>query len=48
MIKLEFPIYYTQEFKTKKDRKLLVGLNNYRNWHHYRGGLSENKGNCNG
>lgn len=32
---LTFPIYYTQEFKTKKDRKLLVGLNNYRNWHHY-------------
>lgn len=32
---LEFPIYYTQKFKTKKDKKLLVGLNNYRNWHHY-------------
>ena len=34
-IVLEFPIYYTQKFKTKKDKKLLVGLNNYRNWHHY-------------
>lgn len=35
MTKLTFPIYYTQVFKTKKDKKLLVGLNNYRNWHHY-------------
>lgn len=35
MTKLTFPIYYTQVFKTKKDKKLLIGLNNYRNWHHY-------------
>jgi len=31
MIKLTFPIYYTQEFKTKKPKTFLLGLNWYRN-----------------
>lgn len=31
---IELPIYYKQEFKTKKSKELLVGLNNYRNWYH--------------
>ena len=35
MIKLTFPIYYTQEFKKKKDKTFLVGLNWYRNVNHH-------------
>lgn len=34
MVKLTFPIYYTQDFKTKKSKTFLVGLNWYRNAHH--------------
>lgn len=34
MIKLTFPIYYTQDFKTKPSKTFLVGLNWYRNAHH--------------
>jgi len=34
MIKLTFPIYYTQEFKTKPSKTFLLGLNWYRNAHH--------------
>lgn len=30
----EFPIYYTQKFKTKKDKNILVGLNWFRNAHY--------------
>ncbi len=33
-LELTFPIYYTQEFKTKKPKVWLIGLNNYRNWHY--------------
>ena len=33
MISLELPIYYTFERKTKKDNKVLVGMNWYRNAH---------------
>lgn len=33
-MKITLPIYYRFEFKTKKDKISLVGLNNYRNWHH--------------
>lgn len=33
-MKLVFPIYYEQEFKTKKNKTFLVGLNWYRNAHH--------------
>ena len=29
------PIYWTQTFKTKKDKVWLVSLNNYRNWHYH-------------
>ena len=29
------PIYWTQTFKTKKDKIWLVGMNNYRNWHYH-------------
>lgn len=29
------PIYWTQVYKTKEDKTWLVGLNAYRNWHHY-------------
>lgn len=29
------PIYYTQEFKTKPNRTSLVGMNLYRNAHHF-------------
>lgn len=29
------PIYYTQEFRTKKDKTFLVGLNWERNAHHF-------------
>jgi len=35
MIKLTFPIYYTQEFKTKKPKTFLLGLNWYRNSNHF-------------
>ena len=34
MISLELPIYYTFERKTKKDNKILVGMNWYRNAHY--------------
>jgi hypothetical protein len=33
-MKIILPIYYEQEYKTKPNKKMLVGLNNYRNWHH--------------
>ena len=33
MIKLELPIYHTFQRKTKKDTKILVGMNWYRNAH---------------
>ena len=33
MIKLELPIYHTFQRKTKKDIKILVGMNWYRNAH---------------
>ena len=33
MISLELPIYYTFTKKTKKDNKVLVGMNWYRNTH---------------
>ena len=33
MIELTLPIYYTFEKKTKKDNKILVGMNWYRNAH---------------
>mgnify|MGYP003587485021 CR=1 FL=1 len=33
MISLELPIYYTFTKKTKKDNKVLVGMNWYRNAH---------------
>lgn len=32
---ITLPIYWTQEFKTKPPKVWLVGLNNYRNWHHH-------------
>lgn len=32
---LVLPIYYTQTFKTKKDKVWLVGDNAYRNWHYF-------------
>lgn len=31
---ITLPIHYTQEFKTKKSKTFLVGLNWYRNAHH--------------
>lgn len=31
---ITLPIYYTQVFKTKADKKVLVGMNWYRNAHH--------------
>ena len=34
MINIELPIYYTFERKTKKDNKILVGMNWYRNAHY--------------
>lgn len=34
MTKFTLPIYYTQKFKTKKDKTFLVGLNWYRNAHY--------------
>lgn len=33
-MKITLPIYYEQEFKTKKNKTFLVGLNWYRNAHH--------------
>lgn len=33
-MKLVLPIYYEQEFKTKKNKSFLVGLNWYRNAHY--------------
>lgn len=33
--KLTLPIYYTKHFKTKKDKTYLVGLNWFRNAHHF-------------
>lgn len=33
-MKIILPIYYIQKYKTKPDKEMLVGLNNYRNWHH--------------
>jgi len=33
-VQLTLPIYYTQTFKTKKDKTFLVGLNWYRNSHY--------------
>ncbi len=32
---ITLPIYYTQVFKTKKDKTWLVGDNAYRNWHYF-------------
>jgi hypothetical protein len=34
MIKIDLPIYYTIEYKTKKDKTILIGLNWYRNVHY--------------
>ena len=34
-MKLTLPIHYKQEFKTKKPKNWLVGLNAYRNWHYF-------------
>lgn len=33
MLTIELPIYWTQHFKTKKDKTTLVGMNWYRNAH---------------
>ena len=33
-MKIVLPIYWIQEFKTKNNKNWLVGMNNYRNWHH--------------
>lgn len=35
MIKLIVPVYYTQEFKTKPSKTILIGLNWYRNAHYF-------------
>ena len=35
MINITLPIYYTQEFKTKKDKTFLIGLNWERNAHFF-------------
>lgn len=32
-IRLTLPIYYEFEYKTKKNKMALVGMNNYKNWH---------------
>lgn len=32
---IELPIYWTQHYKTKKDKTVLVGMNWYRNAHHH-------------
>jgi len=34
MVTITLPIYYTQDYKTKKSKTFLVGLNWYRNAHH--------------
>jgi hypothetical protein len=34
MVKIELPIHYTLDFKSKKSKKFLVGLNWYRNAHY--------------
>ena len=33
-IKITLPIHYTQDFKTKKDKTILVGMNWFRNAHY--------------
>lgn len=33
-MKITLPIYYTFQYRTKKDKVVLVGMNAYRNWHH--------------
>lgn len=35
MIKLVLPVYYTQTYKTKPNKTILVGMNWYRNAHHF-------------
>lgn len=35
MLNVTLPIYWVQEFKTKPDKTILVGLNHYRNAHYY-------------
>lgn len=35
MIIIELPIYWTQHFKTKNDKTVLVGMNWYRNAHYH-------------
>lgn len=35
MISFELPIYWTQTYKTKPDKTVLVGMNFYRNAHHF-------------
>jgi U3 small nucleolar RNA-associated protein 14 len=35
MINLTLPIYWTQHFKTKNDKTVLVGMNFYRNAHYH-------------
>lgn len=32
---ITLPLYWTQEYKTKADKTWLVGMNAYRNWHHF-------------
>ena len=34
-ISFELPIYWTQHYKTKADKTVLVGMNFYRNAHHH-------------
>ena len=34
-LQITIPCYYTQTFKTKKDKTFLVGMNWYRNAHHF-------------
>jgi hypothetical protein len=34
-MKLSLPIYWTQHFKTKQDKTVLVGMNWYRNAHYH-------------
>jgi len=33
-IKIIAPLYVTLPRKTKADRKMIINLNNYRNWHY--------------
>ena len=35
MVGLTLPIYYTQEYATKASKTTLLGMNAYRNWHHF-------------